>query len=309
MGPILITGGSGQLAQALMAKAGLATPGGRALLGVGRPAFDFDRPDLLPGLLAGLAPSLIVNAAAYTAVDRAETDAEAAARANAEGPAVLAAYCAQAGIPLIHVSTDYVFDGDKGAPYLETDPPRPTGVYGATKLAGERAVLASGARAVILRTSWVYSAVGRNFLLTMLNAARKTDHLRVVADQIGCPTATADLAAAILAIADRLATEGWRPEFAGVFHAAGTGATSWHGLAQAVFAASARYGGPQPTVAAITTGDWPTPVRRPPDSRLDCTRLHRVFGLRLPAWQDSVVATVATIFDDVSIPARGVSAL
>lgn len=296
-GPILVTGGTGQLAQTITAMAG-----GRNLVRVGRPEFDFDRLDALPALLAGIAPSLIINAAAYTAVDRAETDAEAAARANTEGPAILAQYCAAAGIPMIHVSTDYVFDGDKGAPYVETDPPHPTCVYGATKLAGEQAVLAACPQAIVLRTSWVYSAVGRNFVLTMLNAARKTDRLRVVADQIGCPTATQDLAAAILAIADRLAAEGWKPEFAGVFHAAGTGSISWHGLAEAVFQAAARHGGPQPVVEPIATADWPTPVRRPPDSRLDCEKLFRVFGLRLPNWRESIVVTVDAVFCDVPIP-------
>lgn len=288
MAPILVTGGSGQLAGTLAAMAG-----GRAVLRVGRPEFDFDRLAALPALLDRVAPRLVVNAAAYTAVDKAEGDAEAAARANAEGPGIIAAWCARAGVPLIHVSTDYVFDGDKGAPYVETDPPNPTGVYGATKLAGERAVLASGAKAIILRTAWVYSAIGRNFVLTMLGAARKTDRLRVVADQIGNPTATTDLAAAIWAIADRIEAEGWQDGFGGVFHAAGSGATSWHGLAEAVFAASAALGGARPTVEPIATADWPTPVRRPPDSRMDCTRLYQVFGLRLPDWRDSVAATVA----------------
>lgn len=296
-GPILVTGGTGQLAQTLM-----RLPGGRNLVGVGRPDFDFDRLDALPPLLARLAPSLIVNAAAYTAVDRAETEAEAAYRANAEGPGVLARYCAQAGIPLIHVSTDYVFDGDKGAPYVESDAPNPIGVYGASKLAGEQAVLAAGARAIVLRTSWVYSAVGRNYVLTMLNAARKTDRLRVVVDQIGCPTATPDLAAVILALADRLAGGAWQPEFGAVFHAAGTGWTSWHGLAEAVFAAASSHGGAVPVVEPIATADWPTPVRRPADSRLECTALGDVFGLRLPDWRESLDAVVADIYGNGSIP-------
>jgi dTDP-4-dehydrorhamnose reductase len=297
-GPILVTGGTGQLAQTLMRMAG-----DRRMVGIGRPQLDFDQPATLPPLLARLAPSLIVNAAAYTAVDRAETDADAAWRANAEGPWVLARYCAEAGIPLIHISTDYVFDGSKGAPYLETDMPNPIGVYGASKLAGERAVLQSGARAIVLRTAWVYSAVGRNFVLTMLNAARNTDRLRVVGDQIGCPTATPDLAAVILAIADRLATEGWRPEFGAVFHAAGSGATSWHGLAEAVFQAASAHGLAAPVVEAITTADWPTPVRRPADSRLDCTALDASFGLRLPDWRVSLDAVVGTVFGHVSVPA------
>jgi dTDP-4-dehydrorhamnose reductase len=238
---------------------------------------------------------LIVNAAAYTAVDKAEAEPESAWRANRDGPAQLAAWCAETGVPLIHVSTDYVFDGRKGAPYVETDPTSPTGVYGASKLAGEQAVAASGARAVVLRTSWVYAATGRNFVLTMLNAARKTGNLRVVADQRGCPTAADDLAAAILAVADRLAA-GWDDAFGGIFHAAGSGETTWHGLAEAVFARAERHGLARPAVAAITTAEYPTPARRPPDSRLDCGKLQGVFGLRLPAWHDSVDRTVDAVF-------------
>jgi dTDP-4-dehydrorhamnose reductase len=283
--PILVTGGTGQVARALAAAAG-----GRPLQVVGRPAFDFDRPESLLPVLRDMSPSVVVNAAAYTAVDKAESEPDAAFRANRDGPAVLAGYCAGAGIPLIHVSTDYVFDGEKGLPYRESDPTSPTGVYGASKLAGEQAVLASGAPAVILRTAWVYAATGKNFVLTMLNAARKTDRLRVVADQRGCPTAAADLAAAILAIADQ-----WDDRRAGVYHAAGSGATTWHGLATAVFAAAARHGLTAPTVDAIATADWPTPARRPADSRLDCSKLADEFGVRLPAWQDSVARTVAAI--------------
>jgi dTDP-4-dehydrorhamnose reductase len=288
--PILVTGGSGQLARALVAGAGA-----RAVMRVGRPEFDFDAPDRLHVILDRVQPALIVNAAAYTAVDRAESEPDAAYRANRDGPARLAAYCAGAGIPLIHVSTDYVFDGLKGAPYVETDPTGPTGVYGASKFAGEQAVAASGARAIVLRTSWVYAATGKNFLVTMLNAARKTRALRVVADQRGCPTSADSLAAAILAIADRLAA-GWDDRLAGVYHAAGSGATTWHGFAEAVFARAERHGLTRPTVTPIATADWPTPARRPPDSRLDCGKLHRAFGLRLPEWRDSVDRTVDAAF-------------
>ena len=199
-------------------------------------------------------------------------------------------------MPLIHISTDYVFDGTKGAPYVETDPTSPTGVYGRTKLAGEQAVLASGARAIILRTSWVYAATGKNFVLTMLNAARKTSNLRVVADQRGCPTAADDLAATIFNICDRVLRDGWDAGHAGVYHAAGSGETTWHGLASAVFDAAARHGLARPDVAGIATADWPTPARRPADSRLDCGKLERYFGLRLPDWQESVTRTVDAIF-------------
>ena len=204
-------------------------------------------------------------------MDAAESNEEAAERANVGGPGLLASLAAHAGIPIIHVSTDYVFDGSKGAPYTEDDPTSPTGVYGETKLAGERAVLAANPRAIILRTSWVYAPTGKNFIRTMLGAARKTSTLRVVADQRGCPTAAPDLADAILAIADRLAA-GWQPDYAGVFHAAGTGETTWHGLATAAFEAAARHGLPMPEIIPITTEDWPTPARRPANSRLDCAQ-------------------------------------
>ena len=289
-GPILVTGGTGQVAHALERLAG-----GRAMLRVGRPGFDFDHPERVRPALREVAPSVIVNAAAYTAVDKAESEPDAADRANHLGPALLAAYCAEVGIPLIHISTDYVFDGLKGTPYVEADATSPTGVYGATKLAGERAVAASGARAVVLRTSWVYAASGRNFVLTMLNAAKKTSTLRVVADQRGCPTAADDLAAAILAIADRLAT-GWDDALGGVYHAAGSGEATWHGLAEAVFARAERHGLARPTVTPIATADWPTPARRPPDSRLDCGKLRLAFGLVLPDWRDSVDRTVDAVF-------------
>ncbi len=289
--PILVTGGSGQLASALVAAAG-----DRWVTCVGRPGFDFDRPEEMMALVGEVAPALIVNAAAYTAVDRAETDADAARRANHEGPAALAEYCARMGIPLVHVSTDYVFDGRKGAPYVETDATNPATVYGATKLGGEQAVLETCPRAVVLRTSWVYAARGKNFVLTMLKLAETRDLLRVVADQVGCPTAAADLAAAILAIVDRIGSGGWSEEFAGVFHAAGTGSVSWHGLASAAFEQAARHGLRRPRVDAIKTSDYPTPARRPPDSRLDCSKLGRVFGLKLPPWQDSLARTVDEVF-------------
>ncbi len=201
--PILVTGGTGQLASALAAAA--TVPFCR----VGRPAFDFDRPESIAAAFHQADPWLVVNAAAYTAVDAAEKDAAAAYRANRDGPAELARLCEAAGIPLIHVSTDYVFDGAKGEPYVETDPVSPQGVYGASKLAGEAAVLHACTRAIVLRTSWVYAPAGRNFVRTMLTLAKTRDRLSVVADQKGCPSTAADLAAAILEIAARIAASGW----------------------------------------------------------------------------------------------------
>jgi len=288
---ILVTGGSGQLASELLALAP------DRVSRVGRPDFDFDRPDAIAACFRAANPWLVVNAAAYTAVDAAETDEAAAVRANRDGPAALAALCAEAGVPLIHISTDYVYDGTKAAPYVETDPIAPRSVYGASKAAGEAAVRASGARAIILRTAWVYAATGRNFVRTMLNLAKTRDELKVVADQHGNPTSAADLARAILVIASRIQDEGWRDDYAGVFHAAGTGETTWHGLAMAVFTESLRHGGRMPrTVAAIPTAEYPTPATRPANSRLDCGRLEAVFGVRLPFWRDSLARTIDQMF-------------
>jgi dTDP-4-dehydrorhamnose reductase len=286
--PILVTGGSGQLATALARQTRVA------VRHTGRPEFDFDKPETISAVFRAAQPRLVVNAAAYTAVDAAETDQDAACRANRDGPALLARLCAESGATLIHVSTDYVFDGAKGSPYRETDPVAPQGVYGASKLAGEQAVLASGARAIVLRTAWVYSPWGRNFVRTMLNVGKTRDRLTVVADQKGCPTTAGDLADAILAIAARL-HDGWRDDYAGVYHAAGSGWTTWHGLAVAAFEEAARHGQRAPVVDPITTADWPTPAKRPADSRLDCTRLGQVFGVRLPDWRSSAGPVVDAI--------------
>jgi dTDP-4-dehydrorhamnose reductase len=284
--PILVTGGSGQLATSLMRL------GGPRIHRVGRPGFDFDQPETIAATFAALKPAAVVNAAAWTAVDAAETAVEAATRANREGPAQLAALCAEAEIPLIQVSTDYVFDGDKGAPYVETDPTSPTGVYGRTKAEGEQAALAANPRTIVLRTSWVYSATGKNFVRTMINAGEKNPTLKVVGDQSGAPTASDDLAEAILSILARIEEDGWQDSYAGIYHAAGTGETTWHGLAVAALEAAQKHGRAMPEVIAIKTADWPTPARRPADSRLDCDKLERVFGIRLPPWRKSLIRTV-----------------
>ena len=296
-GGILVTGGSGQLATALARRAA------DRVHVVGRPDFDFDRPETLDRCLQETMPSLVINAAAWTAVDLAESEQAAAARANTEGPAHLARLCQAASIPLIHVSTDYVFDGGKGSPYVESDPTSPTGVYGRTKLAGEFAVAASCSKAVIARTSWVYAATGKNFVRTMLAAAERNPVLKVVGDQQGCPTAAADLADALLEVAVQLQMD-WRAEFAGVFHVAGTGSTSWHGLAAATFQAASRHGRVAPELRAITTAEWPTPARRPADSRLNCDRLASVFGIVLPSWQRSLDDVVDAIVSGQKSEAR-----
>jgi len=289
--PILIVGGRGQLA---VATSEVARTHGLPVRQIGRPDIDFARPASIGAAFGEVAPWLVVNAAAYTAVDAAEDDVDAAYCANRDGPAVLAGLCETAGIPLIHVSTDYVFDGNKGAPYVETDATAPKGVYGASKLAGEQAVTAVCSRAIILRTSWVYSPIGKNFVRTMLDAAQRTPKLRVVADQRGCPTSASDLADVIMEIALRLQAA-WCDSYAGVYHAAGTGETTWHGMAIAIFEAAARHGLPTPEIEAINTEQWPTKVRRPPDSRLDCSKLDAVFGLQLPPWRGGLARTVDII--------------
>lgn len=242
---------------------------------------DFDRPDTLAGLVDRHAPDVVVNAAAYTAVDKAEDDAEAAFRANAASPGALAAACAARGIPLVHYSTDYVFDGQGEAPYREDDPTAPLGVYGASKLAGEDAIRTAGGRHLILRTAWVYGARGHNFLRTMLRLGGEREELRVVADQAGTPTPAyliADVTAALLARADA-------PQ--GVFHLTASGGTNWHGFAEAIMAGAVERDLllKAPRVIAIATADFPTRARRPAFSRLDTGKLERLLARPLPDWR------------------------
>ncbi|MDE1895570.1 MAG: dTDP-4-dehydrorhamnose reductase [Rhodospirillales bacterium] len=289
---ILVTGASGQLGDALSRR--LAARGA-PFTPVQRPGFDFEQPETITACFKTAKPSLVINAAAYTAVDKAETDQEAAKAGNHTGPLALAQLCKAADIPFIHVSTDYVFDGNKGAPYLESDPTSPTGVYGTTKRNGEEAVLTTSAQAVILRTAWVYSAHGKNFARTMINAGRKMPVLRVVADQRGTPTAACDLADAILVIADKISATGWQPEYRGIFHATGGGETTWHGFATAIFQEAAKQGYQPPEVQPIATADWPTPTRRPPDSRLDGGKLARVFGTALPPWRETLPGVITEL--------------
>ncbi|GBQ63110.1 dTDP-4-dehydrorhamnose reductase [Ameyamaea chiangmaiensis NBRC 103196] len=289
-GPILVTGGAGQLATSLVNR------GGPRIVRVGRPEFDFDKPETIAATIERVRPDVVVNAAAWTAVDLAETEVAGAERANRDGPAEIARVCAALDIPFIHVSTDYVFGGDKGAPYLETDPVSPATVYGRTKAEGEQAVLAAHPKAVILRTAWVYSAHGKNFVRTMINAGAKNPTLKVVSDQSGNPTSADDLADAILSIIAVIEQDGWKPGYAGLYHAVGTGETTWHGLAVAALDDAADHGQAKPEILAIRTDDWPTPAKRPQDSRLDNTKLTDVFGVAMPHWRDSVRATVKTLF-------------
>jgi len=289
---ILVTGRGGQLATGL--EASLPAQGFEATL-VGQPDFEFDKPGTIRAAFAAARPDAVVNCAAWTAVDAAEDAAASAFRANALGPALLAALCARAGIPLIQISTDYVYDGLKGAPYLEDDLPNPLSAYGRTKLAGEWAALAGNPMTTVLRTAWVFSPVGKNFLRTMLAVGAQRPELRVVADQHGHPTAAPDLADAIAGVLARMRATGWRPDYRGVFHAVAEGHTNWHGFAEAIFAAAKPFGGPGPVVHPIATADYPTKAARPADTRLDTGKLHATFGVALPPWQDGLARVMRAL--------------
>ena len=282
---ILVTGREGQVVSAL-AEEGPAL--GHEIIRLGRPDFDLAKPDGIRAALEAHRPDVVVSAAAYTAVDQAESEPDLAMAVNGTGPGIVAAAAAERGLPIIHLSTDYVFDGTKPTPYLETDATGPQSAYGRTKLAGEIAVAAANPRHVILRTAWVYAHGGKNFVRTMLRLAADRPELRVVSDQLGCPTYATDLARAILALSVQLPARPAGDEGYGVFHASGSGDTSWAGFASAIFELSAAQGGPAARVVPIATADYPTPARRPANSRLDCNKLHKVFGVRQPHWFDGL---------------------
>jgi len=249
---------------------------------------DFNAPESLAALITRIAPGVVVNAAAYTAVDKAETDVDAAFRINAEAPAVIARACAASGALLVHYSTDYVFDGSAIRPYREDDATAPLGIYGASKLAGEDAIRASGARHAILRTAWVYAAHGRNFLLTMLRLASEREELRVVADQIGAPTPASWIADATAALISHGVDQ------PGTWHLTAGGETSWHGFAEAIMDEARALGliEHKPRVVAIPTSDYPTPAQRPAYSVLDTTRLRRDFSIVPPEWREGLQRTL-----------------
>jgi dTDP-4-dehydrorhamnose reductase len=249
---------------------------------------DFDTPESLVALIARIAPDVVVNAAAYTAVDKAETDADAAFRINADAVAAIARQCASAGTLLVHYSTDYVFDGSANQPYREDHATAPLGVYGESKLAGEQAIRASGARHAILRTAWVYASHGKNFLLTMLRLAGEREELRVVADQVGAPTPAAWIADATAVLIQQ------GVDASGTWHLTAGGETSWHGFAEAIIDDAHVRGliGRKPRVIGIPTSDYPTPARRPAYSVLDTARLQRDFGTQPPAWREGLRRTL-----------------
>ena len=280
MRTILVFGAGGQVGFELLRTAWAASLQPVGLL---RAAGDVTSPAAVAAAMAAHRPALVVNASAYTAVDKAQSEPELAFAVNRDGPANLAQACAAAGVPLVHISTDYVFDGvSKTTAWTEDDPVDPQGVYAASKLAGEEAVRETMDDHVILRTAWVFGAQGNNFVKTMLRLARERDALRVVGDQHGCPTPAADIAAAIATIAQaRLGERGWTP---GPFHYAGAPATTWHGFADRIVERAADRIGRRPPVHAIATADFPTPTPRPANSVLDTARIGRVYGIAPADW-------------------------
>ena len=292
---ILVTGVTGQVGRDLL---GALAPLGE-VIGVDRGQLDLMSPDAIRATVRSVAPALIFNPAAYTAVDRAESEPDAAMQVNGVAPGLLAEEARRLGARLVHYSTDYVFDGQNPGPYTESDATAPLGVYGATKLAGERAIATVGCRHLILRTSWVYSLHGRNFLTTMHRLAGERDELRVVDDQRGSPTSSAQIAQAsartVARWLDDADSESGRD---GVYHMTCAGSTTWCGFARAIFerldAVAQAIGEPAPSrrprVTAIRTADYPTPARRPANSVLDNDKLARVFGVKLPHWEAALDA-------------------
>jgi dTDP-4-dehydrorhamnose reductase len=300
---ILLLGKTGQLGRAL---APALAPLGE-VVALDRAALDLADLAAIPGAVARHRPQVIVNAAAYTAVDRAESEPETAMTVNGRAPGVLAEAAREAGAALIHFSTDYVFDGRSDRPYREDDPTEPPNAYGASKRAGEEAILAAGAAALILRTSWLYGAGSTNFLETMLALGRARSELRVVDDQWGAPTPVAIVAEAVAAILARASDDpaAFVQKKSGICHLACRGATSWHGFATAIFAEGRKRGLDFTVTAihAIPSRAYPTPARRPANSRLDLTRLRAQFGIETPEWR----AALARVMDEIAARDGGAS--
>lgn len=286
---IIVVGKEGQVARSLAERA--SVHGAQAIL-LGRPGLDLADPSGIEDILRKTGGDLIVNTAAYTAVDQAEQEPELAEAINGIGAGVVAGVAATMGVPLIHLSTDYVFDGTLDRPYREDDPVHPLGTYGASKLLGEQAVAAETADHAILRTAWIYSPFGKNFAKTMLRLARDREELGVVADQIGSPTSALDLADGILTVGRNLLEKPRDSSMRGTFHMTGSGFASWAEFAEEIFSLSARFGGPSAKVRSIQTAEYPTPAKRPANSRLDGEKLKHIHGVILPHWRDALVPCI-----------------
>jgi dTDP-4-dehydrorhamnose reductase len=291
---IVVTGREGQVARSLLERGSSEFE----IVPLGRPQLDLaGSVDAICASIEAAAPDIVVSAAAYTQVDKAESERDLAFAVNQRGAGAVARAAHRLDVPLIHLSTDYVFSGSGNRPYQEGDATGPTGVYGASKLAGEKSVLAEHSDTAVLRTAWVYSPFGSNFVKTMLRLAVDRDELGVVADQHGNPTSALDIADGILTVARNLVQRRDDASLRGIFHMTGAGEASWAEFAQAIFEASVKAGGPSARVRAIAAAEYPTPARRPANSRLDSNRLARVHGVRLPAWQSSINVVVSRLVE------------
>lgn len=289
---IVVTGREGQVVRSLIER---GASGKATIIPLGRPELDLCGPaDAIARVIKTAKPDVLVSAAAYTQVDKAESERDLVFAVNERGPRAIAAAARDLGVPLIHLSTDYVFDGARGRPYVESDPTEPNTVYGTSKLAGEKAVLAEHADSAVLRTAWVYSPFGSNFVKTMLRLAGERPEVSVVSDQRGNPTSALDIADGVLAVARNLRA-GDDERYRGLFHMTGAGEATWAEFAEAVFAASAKAGGPSATVRHITTSDYPTAAKRPANSRLNSDKLEQAHGVRLPDWRQSLKGVVTRL--------------
>ena len=294
----LLLGGSGQVGNEFHA---LTPPSGVEVVAPSRSRLDLEDPRAIARMIAEQPWNGVINAAAYTDVDRAESNEPIAFAVNAEGPSRLAFETGRCGIPLVHISTDYVFDGRKGAPYVEQDEVAPLNAYGRSKLAGERGVRAANPQHIILRTSWVYSPFRKNFVRKILRLAAERERLTIVADQRGCPTAARDIARACLDIAIRCAL---RPQLTryGIYHFAGAGDASWFEFASAIVETAGHRLSRSPEIMAIRTSEYPTPAVRARDTRLNCTAIMREFGLELEPWRQSLADTIDRLLSDKGVP-------
>ena len=293
---VLLTGSSGQVGWELSNRGGKE---GFEVLALNRSDLDITDPDSVRKAVNSSGASLVVNAAGYTGVDQAESEPKLAFAVNRDGAAYLASACEKAGIPLVHISTDYVFDGQKQGSYLETDSVSPLGVYGKSKAAGEVAVREHLPEHVIIRTSWVYGIRGHNFVKTMLRLGREREVIQVVADQYGCPTCAADLAETILKISARF-LQGGQVQW-GTYHYCGKGVTTWHGFAEEIFRVASEYESLKvQMVEPISTAEYPTPTQRPVNSTLDCSLLEKTFGIHPQPWAESLARMLEVLFSKIN---------
>ncbi|MCO6184846.1 dTDP-4-dehydrorhamnose reductase [Rhizobium sp. L1K21] len=293
---LAVTGKNGQVTRALQALAGPDLQ----IEAIGRPELDLADAASVALALQDVQADAVISAAAYTAVDKAESESDMAFAVNRDGAGAVAAAANKLGLPVLHLSTDYVFAGTKDAPYVETDETGPTSVYGQSKLEGEQAIAAATANFAIFRTAWVYSVYGNNFVKTMLRLADTRDELNVVADQVGCPTSAHDIATALVAAAGQM-VESDAADLRGIFHLAGSGETSWAGFARYIFELRAEKTGKSMLVNDIATSQYPTPAKRPANSRLDCTKLRDTFGITMPDWRTSTRQVVETLFKEAGV--------